>query len=476
MRPLRLIPIALSIILVAAPALAQVPSVPLCLEPGNDDKCETWTATFDGTGAANDTANAVATDPSGSHVFVTGETTVIGGEREVTTIAYDAASGARIWVTTEPREGVDEGRTIAVTPDGETVLVGGSGGATGMHLMAYEASTGSRLWRTEHVSGVSDRIEGLALSQDGATAFITGYGASGYTDTGISDYDFTTVAVDIATGHENWTSVYQGDANFWDVAVAVDTGVVDETGQDIVAVTGRSNGPGAGNNQTDYVTVGYDAATGEQLWKNSYDGPAHDREYPYALDISGDTVFVTGESWGLEDDYATVAYDLATGAEKWSTRRTMAGSDRPLAILASEDVVYVTGHADCCLPERLMTVVAYDAQTGAVLWEKQRSGPTGEVGHELALSPDGDTLYVGGMRGGMVFGVGVEGLYPSVGYARFLVVAFNTSDGTQQWAAQFEGGTFTGDIAITDDGTKLFITGGGQSSLSGDYSTAGYSL
>lgn len=455
--------------------MASGTDVSVCFEPGNDDKCELWTARYDGTGKANDDAHAVAVDPDGNRVFVTGESVLGSGSRVVTTVAYSATSGVQLWTTSEDRAGA-EGRTIEVTPDGQTVLVGGSGGASGMHLMAYDAATGTRRWGSEHVSGVSDRIQDLVLSHDGATAFITGYGASTVTETGIEDYDFTTAAFDVATGTKKWAANYQGAAHFWDIASGIDTGVVSETGQEVVAVTGRSNVQGRGNNQTDMVTVGYDAATGSQLWENRLDGPAHDADESFALDIEGDAVFVTGESWGpLEDDYETVAYDLATGQQRWSTRRAVAGSDRPLAILASSETVYVTGHAECCLPDRILTVVAYDRHTGAVKWEMQRTGPLGEVGHELSLSPDGASLYVGGMRGGHVVGAGIGGAYPQAGYALFLVVALDATTGAQEWAAQFQGSSFSGDMTMTEDGSKLFITGGGQSSLSGDYTTAAYS-
>jgi hypothetical protein len=476
----------LLIVALTAPALAQVPSVPVCVRPGDDDKCEAWATQYDGSGHANDTAYAVKTDPAGERVFVVGESYASSGSVDITTVAYSASTGTQLWTASETSPGQDEGRTMAVTPDGRTVLVAGSTSQTAMELIAYDAATGARQWLATHSTGRSDRVMGLVLSRDGATAFVTGYSSSAIaSELGVEDYDFVTIAFDVATGDERWTARYQGEARFWDVASALDVGVVpgSDPPQEVVAVTGRSNVQGSGNNQTDMVTVAYDAATGGQLWERRFDGPAHDRDYPYALDIHGDAVYVTGESWGpLEDDYETIAYDLTTGTERWSTRRAVAGSDRPLGILASDEAVYVTGHAECCLPNRILTVDAYDPETGALLWEEQRTGPLGEVGFRLALSPDGETLYVGGMDGGHVIGTGFNiaqagvNVYPNAGYALFLLLALDTETGNQRWAALYEGGTFTGDIALTRDGSRIFITGGGQSSLSGDYSTAAYAL
>jgi hypothetical protein len=79
-------------------------------------------------------------------------------------------------------------------------------------------------------------------------------------------------------------------------------------------VTGRSVGS---NGFYDYATVAYDAATGAKVWVKRYDGPAHDNDNDsaFALGVSpdGSTVFVTGGSVGSNgyDDYATVAYRTA---------------------------------------------------------------------------------------------------------------------------------------------------------------------
>ncbi|MFC7104148.1 hypothetical protein ACFQQB_29140 [Nonomuraea rubra] len=71
---------------------------------------------------------------------------------------------------------------------------------------------------------------------------------------------------------------------------------------------------------TDYVTVAYDAGSGEQLWVGRYDGAvgASDNAHGLAVDATGADgvrIFVTGASgtggtppFALEVDFATVAY------------------------------------------------------------------------------------------------------------------------------------------------------------------------
>jgi hypothetical protein len=68
------------------------------------------------------------------------------------------------------------------------------------------------------------------------------------------------------------------------------------------------------------------AAPGSRLWVSRYDGPAHLDDGANAMGVSSDgsTVFVTGYNTGSNGsgDYATVAYDAATGAKLWSSATT----------------------------------------------------------------------------------------------------------------------------------------------------------
>jgi glucose dehydrogenase len=76
-----------------------------------------------------------------------------------------------------------------------------------------------------------------------------------------------------------------------------------------VFVTGVSAGVTSAG---DYATVAYNAATGTRLWVARYNGPGShgDEARSVAVSPNGGTVFVTGGSFGAtsEGDYATVAY------------------------------------------------------------------------------------------------------------------------------------------------------------------------
>jgi hypothetical protein len=67
------------------------------------------------------------------------------------------------------------------------------------------------------------------------------------------------------------------------------------------------------------------AAPGAQLWAARYNGPGNYYDQATALGVSrdGSEVFVTGvvtEGDASTYDYATVAYDAATGDELWAKR------------------------------------------------------------------------------------------------------------------------------------------------------------
>src|SRR6266568_2463348 len=121
------------------------------------------------------------------------------------------------------------------------------------------------------------------------------------------------------------------------------------------------------------------AASGAELWVKRYNGPGNsdDKASAVAVSPSADTIFVTGYSTGAGSglDYATIAYDAATGAPSW-VRRYAGGSAAAMAVSPDGKTVFVTGQFHGQTNESYdYGTVAYDAATGAQLWAQGYNGP-----------------------------------------------------------------------------------------------------
>jgi len=295
-----------------------------------------WAARYNGPGNGSDAANSVAVSPGGSRVFVTGESRGTRSGQDYATVAYSAVTGARLWAAryNGPGNGSDAANSVAVSPGGSRVFVTGeSRGATttGYLTVAYSAATGARLWvqRYNGPGNGSDEAYSVAVSPGGSRVFVTG--ASRGTRSGL---DYATVAYSAVTGARLWVARYNGPGNGSDAAYSVAV----SPGGSRVFVTGGSRGARSGQ---DYATVAYSAATGDRLWVTRYNGPAtyDDAARSVAVSPSGSTVYVTG---GSNPGSATLAYSAATGARLWLVRH----SDMLLAAVAvspSGSRVYVTG-------------------------------------------------------------------------------------------------------------------------------------
>src|SRR5581483_6267945 len=223
----------------------------------------------------------------------------------------------------------------------------------------------------------------------------------------------------------------------------------------------------------DYATIAYDAATGAQLWASRYDGPAGQADLASALGVSpdGSKLFVTGQSTGsCSYDYATVAFDAATGAQLWLRRyRGPAhGADAPPALAVSPDgsKVFAAGQTSK-LANNDYETVAYDAATGAQLWLRLYDGPAhgSDAARALGISPDGSKLFVTGQSAGST----------NNDYA---TVSYDAASGDRLWATRYRVGdaTAVADLGVRPDGSALFVTGSSSGSGTGyDYVTVAYS-
>jgi hypothetical protein len=361
-----------------------------------------WLREFDGNLHRSDDALAMAISPDGSTVFVTGRSDAAVSHVDYLTVAYDATTGAKRWVARlkGPANGDDVPRAIGVSPDGTEVFVTGSidGGAptqSDFGTVAYDASTGGLLWLENYDSAIHsvDNASALGVSADGSRVFVTGTSRTPDGDR------FLTIAYDTSNGSPNWIRRYTAGHH----GTATALGVSPDGSSVVVSGVGFGNGS---TSSDDFATVAYDASTGTQRWSRRYDDPIGSSDRATAIGVTSTRVFVTGQ--GATDagvgSYATVAYDLGTGAAQWV--RTFTGpadaASTPNALTTSPNgsSVYVTGQSfDAQIGGFYdYETVAYDASTGATEWVNGYDGNADkdDIAYAIAVSPDGSRVFVTG--------------------------------------------------------------------------------
>jgi WD40 repeat protein len=438
-----------------------------------------WHKRFNGPGNNLDLGQAIAVSQDGQRVFVTGLSEGLGPSY-YTTLSYDARTGRKLWSHIyNGSECTDAAVAVAVSPDNNTVFVTGSSGCLGLEdyaTVAYDAITGTELWAKRYDGPTHDPDEAfaLALSPDGTKVFVTGrsFGKIG------EGRDFATVAYSAINGQELWVSRYDGPAHGEDESNDEAYSIAVSTDGEKVFVTGSSGGTGS---DSDYATIAYKAGNGGQLWVQRYNGPGNAPDFPQALVLSpnGDRVFVTGYSYSTNSfsDYATIAYDAATGIRIWLRRYDdpINGFDFAYALALSPDAtkLFVTGSCDEIDTGTDFVTLAYDAATGERLWLRRYNGQANNSDSPAALgvSPDGEQVFVTGLSSGVAS--------PDFPFD-YATIAYRTSDGHSLWLDRHNGSgnrsDVPADLAVSPDGSKVFVTGSSDGINSGtDYLTLAYS-
>ena len=413
-----------------------------------------WASRYTGVAGGGGHAAAMAVSPGGRRVFVAGDSFAAPSDSDYAVVAYNAATGARQWVrrySSSPGV-IAIASSVAVSPSGKAVYVTGYSG-NGYATVAYNAATGARQWVSRYNGPASsdNLAAGLTVGPGGKTVYVTGSSFSS------SGWAYATVAYNAATGAQRWAVRDSGNGSDNAHAVAV------SPGGGTVLVTGS----GYTGTSTDYLTVAYDTATGAQRWTARYSGPVGD-SIPSAMTFSpsGKTAFVTGDSRGATSghDYATVAYNTATGAQLW-TRRYNGPANRDdsaasVAVTPGGGKVLVTGYSQSAATGADYATVAYNAVTGAQLWARRYSGPArlDDEASSVAVSPGGRTAYVTGYSG-----VRISGLENASLISDYATVAYDIGTGAQRWVRRYNGPARRDDeatsVTVSPTGSRVFVTG-----------------
>ena len=352
-----------------------------------------WSAAYQSSSERDqrDTATRLVVSPDGSQVFVTGDSLCnscgAGGFNGFSTVAYDAATGRRLWVAKYAQQ-APGGYSIAVSPDGSKVFV--NGGAPGYTnpatTIAYDAATGSQLYVIPPDAASRVPWHALAVSPDSSTLYVA-------TDNDDSLCQYQVAAYDAANGTPLWTATYPDCDNDGHMALALSP-----DGTTIYMV---------GSNH-EFDVVAWNALTGAQLWAATNPGMTVDGDIMPQLAVSpdGSKVVVVGNPPCVprcaDTPLLTAAYDAANGTRLWQSSYDSDASDYPIDVVISADssLVFVTGQEEMrCVPPWCTTtpvnapLIAYHADSGAEAWVADYQDNSSWA---LAVSPNASNVYIAG--------------------------------------------------------------------------------
>lgn len=389
-----------------------------------------------------------------SVILVTTLATALTGAAAAVPASATTAGGTRIWLARyhAPGQTSPEDAGLAVSPDGSTVFVTGTvqypTNQSFVATNAYNASTGAQVWSARYY-GASHRAGATAIAADGSTVFVTSAIDAGGLGTG----GYAVVAYDASTGARLWASTYKGPAGSYNTPTAM---ALSRNGSEVV-VTGMSEFVPSGTNSADYrvATVAYGTSTGAFLWAKRdilYGAPGGSQDVAISPDGSQVIVASSGENLAESGSaHTTEAYSAATGSRLWTApNHGPGGSSIYLAVSPDGSQVFVTTTevSPAGFPGYL--TMAYAAATGTTQW-KQTYAVAREASFpvSIAVSPDGSAVFV-------------TGVLNTSRQSQMGTFAYASATGAQLWKTTYPShGARAGaqSIAVSPDGSQVFLAG-----------------
>jgi WD40-like Beta Propeller Repeat len=354
--------------------------------------------------------------------------------------------GDQIWVGRDagPHGAYDQVAGMATSPDGATVYIARTSDQV-VAVIARDSSTGAPAWAVR-----TPRPPGTEVFAEAVA--ISPDGSRLYVTSDVEESIDTRSALTVAYDTDNGSVLWKARRLVGNNREFIPSGIAVSQNGDQVIITGSRTGKHGSNDFWDYLTLAYSASHGTKLWSAGYDGPAHRGDTAEAIGVSPDSsqVFVTGTSRaaGDSEDFATIAYSASDGVEQWA-RRFAAGADN----FASDLVVgphglrvYVAGTGSPS-PNVLdgFRLVSYDAMTGDQARVAQYADGRNDSASDLAISADGSRLFITGNGG-----------------PDFLTVAFGVPLSAPLWTSRYDGrhGSDTANsVAVNPHGTRVYVTG-----------------
>ena len=356
-----------------------------------------WQRRVDGPGASEDLASAIALDSAGD-VYVTGRTHDPAGSVDVYTLRLSGIDGTIVWeVATDGNAGsLDEGRDVAIAPDGAVYVTGTSFNENGDRdflTLKFDAG-GQALWRSRN------KGPGLGTDADDVADFVALHPAGDVIIGGFSQNaaippeDVWVLRLGAIDGAEQWS--YRYDGGLEDTPKAL---VLDDRGDVYVAADTQQTG-------RKLLSLKLDGATGAELWAYVDDPGGRDLMRAVAVHPNGDPIFTArsdpdGDESNTNDDVFTTRRQSLDGAVVWSSRfgdSDFGAKEEPEDLVIEPDgTIWVTG-ARVTAGEGLdVMVLELRELDGTARCVGSFSGPAlgSDFGLRLHLGADGSRFLAG---------------------------------------------------------------------------------
>ena len=413
-----------------------------------------WTNRYDGPGHRDDVPAGLAVD--GNNDVIVAMHSHGSGGYEFATIKYSSA-GVPLWTNRYHGPGVGNDYVHGLAVDGSgNVFVSGEShdlGTSVDYAVIKYSSAGAGLWTNRYdgpIHGDDYPWGGLALDADG-NVFLTG------TSESVNSFESTTICY-TSGGALAWVNRHHGpdDTDEGDSIAVTGTNVF---------VAGRSRNP---DGDVDFVTLAF-STSGVPLWTNRYDGPDNLSDFPSAMAVTGNSVFVTGVSTGTGTgyDYTTIAYSI-TGLPLWTNRYNGPGngSDWPAAMTVDNlGNVFVAGYSIGSGSGADYATVALSS-AGTVLWTQRYGHLSNAQDGPKSIATDGD---------GNVYVTGGSFSATTLDWATIKYLANGSAAWTNRYNGVGKGYGRAAAVAVDESG-NIIVTGDSASSSDGnDYLTIKYS-
>ena len=334
-----------------------------------------------------DTAYAAAVDQAGN-LLVTGQTTT--GNGDWLTLKLDPNLDLLSSALFNGEAGRnDTPRGLAVDTAGNVFVTGGVGNASGQpsyHTIKYSSDLAVVLASATWDKGGSEEAQAVAVDPSGNIIVTGGDGA-----------DYFTIKYSNALAVIS-SAAFNGSGNSGDTAYGAGT----DAGGNIY-VAGSEWGV---SGWTNYLTIKYSPDLSVVLASASFNGPANNSDYAYALAVdTAGYVLVAGKSWNASgnDDFVTLKYSPSLNLLH-SDSYDGGGSDIARAVAAGPGgYTYIAGYSgsypatDFRVLRRVMSDITPPAGV-ADLAAQSGTGVTGEV--KLFWTAPGDDEAAGNISGG----------------------------------------------------------------------------